>query len=93
MKEIVVTKKGIEVTFCPLFHFVKYSSEFQIYSKVARLDLYEPLKRSMSLKLHKKKGGDIDVISTNISISNSSNNKVIHNRSYTWYNYLHSIKR
>ncbi|MGL5126313.1 MAG: recombinase family protein [Fusobacteriaceae bacterium] len=55
VKEIVVTKKGIEVTFCPLFHFVKYSSEFQIYSEVARLDLYEPLKRSMSLKLHKKK--------------------------------------
>ncbi|MGL4997676.1 MAG: hypothetical protein ACRC5T_01615 [Cetobacterium sp.] len=55
VKEIVVTKKGIEITFCPLFHFVKYSSEFQIYSEVARLDLYEPLKRSMSLKLHKKK--------------------------------------
>lgn len=55
VKKIVVSKDGIEVTFSPIFSYKSnYSSEFQINSEITREDLYEPLKRSMSLKLNRK---------------------------------------
>ncbi|MGL5367081.1 MAG: recombinase zinc beta ribbon domain-containing protein, partial [Cetobacterium somerae] len=53
VKKIVVSKEGIEVTFNPLSSFVGYISEVEMYSYINRKELYEPLKRSMSLKIKK----------------------------------------
>lgn len=53
VKKIVVSKEGIEVTFNPLSSFVGYISEVEIYGSINREELYEPLKRSMSLKIKK----------------------------------------
>lgn len=54
VKEIVVNREGIEVTFNPLFIFSAYLSDFQIFSSIKRNDLYTPLKRCMNINLNKK---------------------------------------
>lgn len=54
VKEIIVSKEGIEVTFIPLFSFLK-NYEFQISSSIKRENLYTPLKRCLNIKLNSKK--------------------------------------
>ena len=53
VKEIIVSKEGIEVTFIPLFSFLK-NYEFQISSSIKRENLYTPLKRCLNIKLNSK---------------------------------------
>ncbi|MGL4670964.1 recombinase family protein [Cetobacterium sp.] len=52
IKEIVVSKEGIEVTFIPLFSFGKQFTDFQVLRSIERNNLYEPLKRCLSFKLN-----------------------------------------
>lgn len=68
VKEIIVSKEGIEVTFIPLFSFAKHS-ELQLLSSIQRENLYDPLKRCVSMKINKKK----EVINY-VSLTNLSNN-------------------
>ncbi|WP_426708959.1 recombinase family protein [Cetobacterium sp. SF1] len=77
VKEIIVSKEGIEVTFIPLFSFVKHS-EFQLFRSIKRENLYDPLKRCLNMKINKKKEEIKYVFLTNCSNSwNNTNNNGI----------------
>lgn len=55
VKEIVVSKEGIEVTFIPFFSFLQNPLDYQVSSSIKRNNLYDPLKRKITLKLNKHK--------------------------------------
>lgn len=54
IKEIVVSKEGIEVTFNLLSSFVKEDKQYNINTKIKRNYLYKPLERKISIKIPNK---------------------------------------
>lgn len=54
IKEIVVSKEGVEVTFNLLSSFVKENETYNINKKIKRNDLYKPLERRINIKIPNK---------------------------------------
>lgn len=54
IKEIVVSKEGVEVIFNLLSSFVKEDKKYNINTKIKRNHLYKPLERKVSIKIPNK---------------------------------------